>query len=152
MRESTESGTMRMCEIVKVRTHADAHSRFLTFSLSHFLYFLTLLFFSITLTSSAQNKTELQNKRDKLQKEIDEANSQLKLLSKSKTVSLAQIDALKKKISLRQQLISNINDEINNLGNEIQKTGVEIFSLETQMQKLKDDYAKLICFASQNQD
>ena len=91
-------------------------------------------------------------KRDKLQKEIDDANKQLSLLSKSKNVTLSQLTALKKKISLRQQLIGTINKEISSLGNEIQKTGVEIFSLETQMEKLKSDYANLIRFAAKNQD
>ena len=96
---------------------------------------------------SAQSKKDLQLKRDKLQKEIDIANKQLNLLSKSKTVTLSQLETLKKKIALRQQLIGTINSEINALGNEIQKTGVEIFSLETQMEKLKEDYAKQIVFA-----
>ncbi|MEP7171562.1 MAG: peptidoglycan DD-metalloendopeptidase family protein [Bacteroidota bacterium] len=114
------------------------------------LLVLCFLFFSTQ--SFSQTKKELQTKRDKLQKEIDEANNQLLLLSKSKTVTLAQLAALKKKIKLRQQLIGTVNAEINSLGNEIQKTGVEIFSLEAQMEKLKDDYTKLILFASKNQD
>jgi septal ring factor EnvC (AmiA/AmiB activator) len=113
---------------------------------------LLLCFLFLFCETSAQSKKDLQTKRDKLQKEIDDANKQLSILSKSKTVTLAQIDALKKKISLRQQLIGTINSEINSLGNEIQKTGVEIFSLETQMQKLKDDYANMILFAYKNQD
>ncbi|MEO5572417.1 MAG: peptidoglycan DD-metalloendopeptidase family protein [Bacteroidia bacterium] len=122
-----------------------------TYSL--FIKYIFILFFLFSFNESfSQTKKDLQLKRDKLQKEIDEANNQLTLLSKSKTVTLGQIDALKKKISLRQQLIGTINSEINSLGNEIQKTGVEIFSLETQMQKLKDDYANLIIFASKNQN
>ncbi|HKR04866.1 MAG TPA: peptidoglycan DD-metalloendopeptidase family protein [Bacteroidia bacterium] len=121
-----------------------------TFTLSHFLLFFIVLLF--TTVASAQSKKELQTKRDKLQREIDDANKQLNLLSKSKTVTLSQLTALKKKISLRQQLIGTINKEISSLGNEIQKTGVEIFSLEAQMEKLKADYANLIRFAQKNQN
>jgi septal ring factor EnvC (AmiA/AmiB activator) len=142
-----ESGKVGKTQIF---TGGSSHPR--TFSLSHFLVFLSMIFFLISQNAFSQTKKELQTKRDKLQKEIDDANNQLTQLSKSKTTTLAQIDALKKKISLRQELIGTINSEINSLGNEIQKTGVEIFSLETQMQKLKDDYAKLIVFAYKNQN
>ena len=137
-----ESEKVRKCESVRMRMH--------TFTLSHFLLFFIVLLF--TTVASAQSKKELQTKRDKLQREIDDANKQLNLLSKSKTVTLSQLTALKKKISLRQQLIGTINKEISSLGNEIQKTGVEIFSLEAQMEKLKADYANLIRFAQKNQN
>jgi murein hydrolase activator len=125
----------------------------ITSSLRHFFTSLLLLCFLFsTHHTFSQTKKELQVKRDRLQKEIDEANKQLNLLSKSKTVTLAQLEALKKKITLRQQLIGTINKEVSSLGNEIQKTGVEIFSLETQMEKLKEDYGNLLCFAQKNQN
>jgi septal ring factor EnvC (AmiA/AmiB activator) len=113
---------------------------------------LFLCFMFLFCDLSAQSKKELQLKRDRLQQEIDLANKQLDLLSKSKTATLSQLETLKKKITLRQQLIGTINSEIGSIGNEIQKTGVEIFSLESQMQKLKDDYAKLIVFAYNSHD
>lgn len=100
----------------------------------------------------AQSKKNLQLKRDRIQKEINEANKQLELLSKSKTVKLSQLDALKKKIRLRKELINTVNSEISSLGNEIEKTGVEIKSLEEEMIKLKSSYANMIRFAYKNQD
>lgn len=112
-----------------------------------FLTLVLLFFFSVT---SAQSKRELELKKERLQKEIAEANKQLTLLSKSKTASLAQLNALKKKISSRQALIGTINTEINQLGNEIQKTSGEISSLENQMERLKKNYAAMIRFAQLN--
>jgi septal ring factor EnvC (AmiA/AmiB activator) len=119
---------------------------------SFFKIFILMTVLFLHFDSFAQSKKELQMKRDRLQKEIDDANKQLEILSKSKTATLAQLDALKKKINLRQQLIGTINSEINNLGNQIEKTGVEIFTLDNQMTKLKDDYAKMIVFAYKNRD
>lgn len=113
---------------------------------------LVLLLLFLQQHSFAQTKKELQQKRDKLQKEIDAANKQLSQLSKSKSATFAQLETLKKKITLRQQLIGNINSEINNLGNEIEKTGHEIVSLEDQMTQLKSSYSDMIRFAYKNQD
>ena len=100
----------------------------------------------------AQSKKDLQLKRDRIQKEINEANKQLEILSKSKTVKLSQLDALKKKIRLRKELINTINSEISSLGNEIEKTGAEIKSREEEMIRLKNSYANMIRFAYKNQD
>ena len=98
----------------------------------------------------AQSKKELQLKRDKLQKEINEANKQLSLLSKSKTATLSQLNALKKKINLRKELINTINSEISSIGNEIIKTSEDINLMEEKMSKLKLDYAGMIQFAQKN--
>ena len=118
-----------------------------------FLFYFQPTVEAVTLASDSQPNLQPQfnqqdNQTEQLQFLIPAAN----LDSKSKTVTLAQLDALKKKINLRKQLIGTINTEISSLGNEIQKTGVEIFSLETQMTKLKEDYATLIRFAHKNQD
>lgn len=117
--------------------------------------YVSIFFFALLLLcefSFAQTKRELQLRRDKLQKEIDNANKQLVLLSKSKSVTLAQLNELKKKISLRQKLIGTINTEISSLGNEIEKTSGELHSLEDQMIHLKQEYATMIQFAHKNQD
>ncbi len=108
--------------------------------------------FLLPLLLSAQSKRELEMKKAKLQQEIIEANKQLNLLSKSKTVSIKQIDAIKKKISARQELISTINSEINSLDKEIGKTSGEIHSLSDEMSELKKSYARLIQAAQLNQN
>lgn len=113
---------------------------------------LTLFFLLHHTASFAQTKRELQLKRDKLQKEINDAQKSLENLSKNKNVTLSQLKVLKDKITLREQLIGTINTEISTLGNEITKTGNDIKDLERSMVKLKAEYADMIKFAFLNQD
>jgi septal ring factor EnvC (AmiA/AmiB activator) len=101
-------------------------------------------------TASAQSKRELEQRKDRLQKEINEANKELERLTKSKTATLAQIETIKKKIRARTELINTISAEINLLDNEINQTGQTISSLEEQMKKLKEDYASMIVYAQRN--
>ncbi len=67
--------------------------------------------------SFAQNKKELEKKKQQLQREIDETNKQLKETSKNKSLTANQVNALKKKIRLRQELIGTINTELDGLDN-----------------------------------
>lgn len=101
-------------------------------------------------TASAQTKRELEQRKEKLQKEINEANKELERLTKSKTATLAQIETIKKKIKARTELINTISSEINLLDKEINQTGQNISSLEDQMKKLKEDYANMIVYAQRN--
>jgi murein hydrolase activator len=94
--------------------------------------------------SFAQNKNELENKKAKLQKEIDFTNKQLKIVEKNKNSTAEQLAALRKKIQLREALISTINSEISSLGGAIASTSKEIVTLETELQKLKREYAVMI--------
>ena len=100
----------------------------------------------------AQSKKELEAKKAKIQKEIEQTNNQLQQVSKNKNATKEQITALKKKIALRQSLITTINSEINEIGNEITSTSNEITNLETKLEQLKSDYTKLILYADKNKN
>ncbi|MFM7017006.1 MAG: murein hydrolase activator EnvC family protein [Bacteroidota bacterium] len=100
----------------------------------------------------AQSKKELEAKKAKIQKEIEQTNSQLNQVSKNKSTTKEQITALKKKIALRQSLIATINTEIDEIGNEITTTSNEITNLETKLEQLKADYTKLILYADKNKN
>jgi len=100
----------------------------------------------------AQSKKELEAKKAKIQKEIEQTNNQLKQVSKNKNATKEQIAALKKKIALRQSLITTINSEINEIGSEIATTSNEITNLETKLGNLKEDYTKLILYADKNKN
>lgn len=107
---------------------------------------------SVISFSQTQSKKELERKREKLQKEIEETSQLLKKVSKNKNVSLAQVETLKKKIRLREDLIRTVNSEINSLGGQIVSTSKEIQSLENQLQNLKEEYADMILFAYKNKN
>ncbi|HEX5002111.1 MAG TPA: peptidoglycan DD-metalloendopeptidase family protein [Bacteroidia bacterium] len=100
----------------------------------------------------AQSKKDLENKKKQLQREIDETNRQLKSTTSSKRRTAGELDKLKKKIKLRQDLIYTINTELNGLGREINKTSGEISVLKSRNEQLKDEYANMIRFAQRNRD
>lgn len=115
----------------------------------HVLLMLLLLF---PATGHSQTKQELENKKARIQKEIDFTNRQLKLVEKNKNATAEQLNALRKKISLREQLIGTINSEIRTLGGAIATTTREIGQLEGQLQQLRNDYALMIRYAYKNRN
>lgn len=92
----------------------------------------------------AQNKKELEQKKAKLQKEIEFTNKQLRQVEKNKNATAEQLSALRKKISLRESLISTINSEISTLGGAIESTNKEINTLESNLQQLRREYAEMV--------
>ena len=66
-----------------------------------FLLLLWLLL--LTIPAIPQSKKELERKKQQLQREIDQTNKELNATAKSKKLTASQVDALKKKIKLRQQ-------------------------------------------------
>lgn len=97
-----------------------------------------------------QNKKDLEKKKQKLQREIDETNRLLKETSKNKKLTAQQVTALKKKIQLRKEMIAEISREMQGIENQIGQTGSEITTLEKKLKQLKDEYANMIRFAQRN--
>lgn len=100
----------------------------------------------------AQSKKELENKKKKLQKEIKQTETLLNETKKNKKLSLNQLVTLNKKISVREQLIQTIQAEIKITEKQIKANKEIITSLENDLQKLKDEYARMIYYAYKNQD
>ncbi len=126
----------------------------MTKALSKILLIATILCFWLPLFSQVNPaaKKDLERKRNKLLREIEQTNKQLQQTAKNKNATQAQLDALRKKIKLREQLIGNINGEINTLGKEISSTGNQIQSLQQQLEQLKKNYAEMIRFAQANRN
>ena len=118
--------------------------------IKHWFVFLLLLF--VAPAFSQQSKSELQKRKEKIQKEIDFTNKQLQIVTKNKSATKEQLEALQKKIQLRVQLIGTINNEISALGGQIATTSKEILSLEEKMHRLKEAYANMIKFAQNNRN
>ena len=110
--------------------------------------FLLLAHFSV----HAQRKSDLENRKAKIQKEIDFTNKQLQIVSKNKSATAEQLQTLRKKIQLRESLIRTINSEITEIGGEIQNTSREITTLEQDLKQLKDEYASMIRYAYKNRN
>jgi len=103
----------------------------------------------------AQSKSDLEKKKKELHKEISLINGMLKETEKNKALTLDELLKLKSKISARTNLISTINTEINLIDSKITQHTLIIASLENDVAKLKEEYAKMIYYAfkhKSNQD
>jgi len=111
-----------------------------------------LLLFSVTSVVSAQSKEELQRKQQSLLKEIGNLNQTLKQIRNSKSKSLANYNLVKRKISAREELIRNISKDIRIIDKTIATSQQEINHLKTQLDTLKEEYAKNLQFAYKNRN
>jgi septal ring factor EnvC (AmiA/AmiB activator) len=126
-------------------------SPFLRVSLRSASVLLLVLGCLLAAPSMGQSKLELEKRKQKLQKEIDDTNRLLRETSRNKKLTAGQVDALRKKIRLRQELIGTINRELDDLNGAITTTTTEITSLENRMTQLRNEYANMIRFAQRNQ-
>ena len=113
---------------------------------------ILVLLFMPCMLFLAQNKTELVKKKDQLKKDIEYTNQLLEQTKQHKMVSLNQLVTLNKKISIHEELIGEISNEMNSLDVQLAQTNLLINALERDMKQLKDEYAKMIYFAYKNQN
>ena len=99
-----------------------------------------------------QNKNELEDRKKKLQQDIEYTNQLLNETKKNKKLSLNQLMTLNRKIIDRQELINTISSQIAELSREIGETSHKISDLQDDLQKLKNDYARMIYSAYRNRD
>jgi septal ring factor EnvC (AmiA/AmiB activator) len=100
----------------------------------------------------AQSKKELEQKKEKLLREIEATNKQLRQVERNKNATAAQLSELRKKISLRENLIGTINSELSTIGGEIATTSREIGELRSDLETLKRQYAAMIRYAYRNRN
>ncbi|MCK5906913.1 MAG: hypothetical protein KAG37_04940, partial [Flavobacteriales bacterium] len=104
--------------------------------------FLKLTFLIISILASipslaqSDRKAQLEKQKKDLQKDIRYVNSLLKQNKKASQYSVAQVRNLDKKISIRQGLIDNINNEISFINSNIDKKQVQIDKSEAELKVL----------------
>ncbi len=113
--------------------------------------FAAFIGFIIVVSALSQDtKEDIQRKQQELQKEIDDLNKTLGQIKSSKKQSLSQLALVKKKIAARTELINNINRDLRRLDDNIYISQIEINHLRTELDSLKDNYAKSLVFAYKN--
>jgi septal ring factor EnvC (AmiA/AmiB activator) len=99
----------------------------------------------------AQNRSDLQKRKKKLQEEIQWSNDALNQNKNKKNYSVSQLKTLKQKISIRSQLIETIQKEVAYIKEEIGLNEQKTSRLETELDSLKVDYSNLIQQAYKSQ-
>lgn len=113
---------------------------------------LSILFIVCCSTAFAQTAKELTRKKEALERQIVEAQNNLKKTVNGKKLTLGQINAIKAQIRLRQEKISTINSEIKNLDQQITVNTGKVQNLKTRLSDLKNEYAGMIRFAQRNRN
>ncbi|MBD0850557.1 peptidoglycan DD-metalloendopeptidase family protein [Maribacter arenosus] len=114
-----------------------------------FLMLSTLLSIQTSYAQTNEQKA-LEAKREQLQKEISEINRLLFAEKKEKGNVLDQMEALDKKINVRQQLIRVTNQQSNLLNRQINANIRNISKLREDLNVLKEEYATMIQKSYQN--
>ena len=99
---------------------------FACFSLRWIIPLLCLAATGLAPPAVAQNKKELERKKDALHKEIEYTNQLLNQTSRNKNSSINQLVTLNRKISARTELIRTINHEIGGLDRVIENISLHV--------------------------
>jgi len=114
-------------------------------SQSNFKVFLSFTFIIVfAMGGFAQSRQELEKRKKKIAEEIEFKNKLLEETQINQKASLGQLILLNTKISEREDLINTISRELTFIEKEVEKTSSLIKSLEADLQRYKDEYAKLI--------
>jgi len=107
---------------------------------------------SVALQAQNKNKKEaLEQKKVKLQDEIDLANEILKDTRSNVENGLMELQTLSQKILIREELLRTLNREIDIIDSEIDDQQNSIQDLENQIEELKAQYAGMIRQAHKSQ-
>jgi len=108
-------------------------------------FFLFIFFFNLQLTiAQKSNKSDLEAKKNQIQKEIKAINEMLFDNKKQKAVVFSDIENLTYKIQRKEELVKLTNQQINLLDNEIKLNINQQLELETQLKEVKEAYGQMI--------
>ncbi len=114
--------------------------------------YFTILLVLLPVRAMCQTRSELEERKNNTQKEIEYTNKLLEETQKSRISTLSKVRILEQRIQLRNSLIASINREIELIDGEIlQKEGI-IESLEHDLEMVKGEYENLIIHAYRNRN
>ncbi|MFH6603018.1 murein hydrolase activator EnvC family protein [Maribacter algicola] len=124
----------------------------MTFKVTYRCFLIAFFGFAMFQFASGQTSEQkaLEAKREKLQSEIRDINRLLFAEKKEKGNVLDQMEALDKKINVRQELIRVTNQQSNLLSRQINANIRNISKLRDELETLKKDYGEIIQKSYQN--
>jgi murein hydrolase activator len=112
------------------------------------LMIITVLLSLLCLYPFAQNKQsskdKLISKKKQLEDEISFTRKLLEETSKTKNMSINQLNLLKEQIRRREALLREINIEIDSIAQAIEENDDMLIRQSNNLRELKDDYARII--------
>lgn len=111
-----------------------------------------VVFAIASISASAQNTRTQENRKAKLEKEIEQINKQLKENTSRSNTALNELTLIRKKISNRNELIAESDKEIEEISARIAEKQHEIEVLEGRLDTLSMYYSRLVRNAYKNRD
>jgi len=96
------------------------------------------------LGAAQQSKDALEKRKKALQDEIRQTSALIQETRKNKNASMSQLKALNKKLADRMKLIAAIQTEINQLSTSISANSQRIGILQSDLDRMKANYARLV--------
>ncbi|QBR12452.1 murein hydrolase activator EnvC family protein [Sphingobacterium sp. CZ-2] len=109
------------------------------------------LFFLISL-SYGQSSVELKKQRERIDREIAQLQKVLTAKTAEKLLSQREVAALSKQLDLRENKIGTINSELRIINNNIASNNKIVDKLKEELEKMRQDYEKMILFAFRNKN
>lgn len=110
----------------------------------------SLGFIIVSLLSFGQQKEKLQKENANLKQQINALNKELATNKKESRLSIANLENLNKKISLRERIYNNTQKEKRFIDNDIYLQQLQINKHRRELAKLREDYAKVVVKAYKN--
>lgn len=90
-----------------------------------------------------QSRKELEDKRKKLLKDIEQTSSLLKQTKQDKAATLSRYVTLQKQINKRQQLVETLQKEMSYLLENVERTATVVIALNDDADRLKAEYTAI---------
>ena len=116
------------------------------------LVFTVIFSLPFSVVVAQKTKTQLQNEKQQNLEKIKETESILSETAAKKKNSLGELNALNQRIHQQEVLINSIKGEIGLLDNEIGENKDIIDALESDLKKLKKEYADMLYAAQKTQN
>lgn len=112
--------------------------------ISYTVLLLVISLMSIpSLSAQQKSKAQLERERIRMEKEIQLTNKLLKETKQVKSQSMNELNLLKKQISLREKLVTGLNDEIHVLDRDIDRTIDMITMMHNDLDRLQHEYGEI---------
>ena len=114
------------------------------------LSFLLLFVFLLTPDVHAQSRQSLEEQRRQALRDIEETNRLLNATQASQKQSLDRLNLLNAQVKQFEQLIGGIRNEVALADRKINETSAIVARMRNEVEKMKDEYAKLVFQAYKN--
>ena len=98
----------------------------------------------------AQNRKDLEKKRDALDKQIRTTSTLIEQARKEQRLTQGQVQLLEQQIAAREELIRTMNGQVRETEQQILENEELLRSLEADLVRLKEEYGRMIQFAYRN--